>query len=175
MKGSGSVESGELEWRDLYSPETNSFLSIKNKAESRPVPDKAALFALIKHSLTRYGRESNLGTEEAALSAFLENSCLQTASLLLVRRLESTVCSYLGYIDNFQQVYRVKAAGGVSGLTDSSLAQMGVFPISAQAYLGVHTEREEERRVCSEIIEFGRAGKRTGGRRQGVILVILCI
>ncbi len=112
--------------------------------------DKAALSAIINKSIKEQ--------DDEVIKSFLDNICLDTASLILVRRLESTICSYLGYIDNFKQVYRVKSVGRENNQIDSSFAQIGVFPISMNAYLSVFSERDEEKMISSEIAEFTKNG-----------------
>lgn len=154
-------------WFDLFSPETNSFISINNKLENTSPNEEINLPAtklaevlvnLIKNSLNTKLETSAVGPK---LNSFLSKSSPNSTSLFLVRSLNSHMCNYMGYIDNFKQVYQMKCADvKVMGETDRTCAQLGLFPISMQSYKSVHQESNEERIICEEIQGYEMADNR---------------
>lgn len=87
------------------------------------------------------------------ITEYLNDISLETTSLFMLRNLNSHVCNYLNYIDNFKQIYQVKATNALSEI-DSRFYQLGVYPISMQSYQAIHRESDEEKQICNEIMNF---------------------
>ena len=155
-----SIDSQSLpNWHDLYSPETNSFLSITNKqnpeSHSENLDIDAKNHAMNKLSYLIQVSINQEFTEPMIqqMTEFLFDISLETSSLFILRNLNSHVCNYLNYIDNFKQIYQVKSTDALNDI-DSRFYQLGVYPISLQSYQATHRESDEEKVILNEIMNF---------------------
>lgn len=145
----------DLKWYDLYSPETNSFIRISTKQTAEQDGSVDGLYDSLLDLMKYLTRQSDLQQSlELALQQFLRNmSPTCQTSLFLVRNLNSQMCNYLNYIDNFKQVYQMQC-GDMKELsdTDRSFAQLGLFPIT-NSY---QCESSEDRAACDLMMSFNQ-------------------
>ena len=146
-------------WFDLYSPETNSFVTILNKAEQESFKEYATLTneqlneVLIKQILN-YAQICPNETLIANLESYLTHFQLKKASVFLLKSLNSPMCNYINYIENFQQVYQLPTANcQATNEIDSEFIRMGIYPVTAQNFNKIHRESIEEKLVCDEILQ----------------------
>lgn len=153
-------DQGISKWYDLFSPETNSYISITNKLdkiinEKVTLPQEKVsevLYNLIKSSLKN---QVDIAMHYTKLNSFLKDFSINTSSLFLIRSLNSHMCNYLNYIDNFKQVYQTRYIEMKSlNETDKNISQLGLFPISLQVFKSVHFESIEEKNICEEILSY---------------------
>ena len=144
-------------WFDLYSPETNSYLSLSNaqtiETNSNQM-DENQNETLAKKIIFK----CNLNIDNSLylkLKEFIIRNEFSTgsSSLFALKNLKSQICDYLSYYDNFHHLYQ----SGI-GLTkqqdfDSKLAKIGIFPVDAENFGAIKIERTEEKQITKEILE----------------------
>ena len=146
-------------WFDLYSPETNSFVTVLNRADQEPFKEYVTLTneqlkeVLIKQ-IFNYAQICPNETLTANLESYLTHFQLKKASLFLLKSLNSPMCNYINYIENFQQVYQLPTANcQATNEIDSELIRMGIYPVMTQNFNKIHRESIEEKLVCDEILQ----------------------
>lgn len=148
-------EQTDLQWYDLYSPETNSFIRISTKQSTGQGGSVEGLYHSLVDLIRHLTKQTDMQqSQELALQQFLANiSPTCQTSLFLVRNLNSHMCNYLNYIDNFKQVYQMQC-GDMKELsdTDRSFAQLGLFPIT-NSY---QSESSEDRAACDLIMNYNQ-------------------
>ena len=145
-----------MKWYDIYSPETNSFVRISNKLESNSSGMDSSienLYSSLVDLIKQLTKQADVQSHDLALKQFLTQVSSMAASLFLVGNLNSHMCNYMSYIDNFKQIYQMQYAD-LKELsdTDRSFAQLGLFPI----HNSYQTESDQDRAVCNEILNFNQ-------------------
>ena len=151
---------------DLYSPETNSYLSILNNRNESHENDNNENTQEIDYLSMQI--RANTGLEfdnqlELKLREFLKQNKFNssTSSLFVLRALKSHMCNYLSYFENFQHVYQSPSAL-VSNIADdknqnlanfdAKLEKLNIFPIGSEHFNAIHLERDEEIAIVNEIL-----------------------
>jgi hypothetical protein len=166
LKRLGFENSTQFKWFDLYSPETNSYLSILNNRNESHENDNNENTQEIDYLSMQI--RANTGLEfdnqlELKLREFLKQNKFNssTSSLFVLRALKSHMCNYLSYFENFQHVYQSPSAL-VSNIADdknqnlvnfdAKLEKLNMFPIGSEHFNAIHLERDEEIAVVNEIL-----------------------
>lgn len=157
-------EANAFRWHELYSPETNSYLSVKNQNANETVnndmnnKDQFGNFLLdrIKFYL-------NIVIDQAVeekLQNFLcqdENFNFQTGSLVVIHTLKSQMCNYLSYFENFKNVYQSlhdnkSELKKTNNQIDEKISKIGLYPVSRSHFDHIRLDNNEEISVIREII-----------------------
>lgn len=143
-------------WFDLFSPESNSYLTILNKQEDD------ANFGLTYHQIiSKIQNLFHINIEnsiEENLRNFLvkTNFNNKTSSLFAIRPLKSQLCNYICHFDNFQTVYQTNMNSSELTAENQSMYQImnkfGIFPISEQHFNAIQLENENEKETVQEIV-----------------------
>jgi polynucleotide 5'-hydroxyl-kinase GRC3/NOL9 len=162
LKSSKVIDSSMTKWYDLYSAETNSFLSISTNSTA---PLEVNTNALLLNERQREDLLNKLQLncdftmdtdQKKQLNEFLlkNDFTAETSSLIVLQELKSQMCNYLSYYENFHHIYQ--AANGLmieeERDFDSKLAKMGVFPVQVQNFNAIKMETSEEKLVADDIL-----------------------
>jgi hypothetical protein len=147
-----------LKWFDIYSPETNAFLSLTNnldiKENKNSNSEQVKEFLVDKISKLS-GSDSNNSEFVQKLKNFLNYFSSNTTTLLLVRCLRSSICNYLGYFENFQKIYHsftgLNHSNNFQNEIDLKLARIGLYPVSLHNFNSVFLNSDEEKEVIKEL------------------------
>ena len=141
---------------ELYSAETNSFLSIStsvsNDASSSSL-DENQSDMLIRQIIQNYNLNGVDTSVYLKFKDFLRENqfSAETSSLFVLHALKSHMCSYLSYFENFHHVYESSAGVIAHQDLDSKLAKLGVFPVESQNFNAIKIETNEEKQIASEV------------------------
>lgn len=149
-------------WVDLYSPETNSYLSIANSRSSNEMDQidvSSDLLNKIKDCLSLTLENSM----DQKLQDFLQknNFSPNSSSLFILRSLKSQFCNYISYFENFQHIYQSQLVGSKNDIVnlnlnsseiDSLMAKLGIYPVPSNFFNAIHVESLEEKTVVNEIL-----------------------
>ena len=159
IKSSGLLDNRNegSKWFDLYSAETNSYVSISNTQiveNSYDQLDDNQKEDLAKQIMLK----CNISIDNSiflSLKKFMTSNefCAQTSSLFALKILKSQMCDYLSYFDNFHHIYQSGIGFAKQQDFDSKLAKIGVFPVDPQNLGAIKIERTEEKQIVKEILE----------------------
>jgi hypothetical protein len=160
MRAQLDQSSSSLKWYDLYSPESNSFLTVLNKKQPSEMHDtmeeSQADFTHLSRSIYfSLALNRDFDSFDRSLKEFLQKFPTNSSSLFVLKALNSQMCNYFGYFENFHSVYHAASSGvelnrQKSSHVDEKLTQMGIFPISSEHFNAIHLEQEEEKFIMSK-------------------------
>ena len=153
----------QQKWFDLYSPETNSYLSIINNRDESQTNDENSLDAEYVIMQIKLNTGLNIDNQmEMKIREFLVQAQFSsnTSSVFVLRPLKAHMCNYLSYFENFQHVYQSPSALISSdddknqnlANFDAKLEKFNIFPIGSEHFNAIHLEREEEVAIFNEIL-----------------------
>jgi hypothetical protein len=150
------IETNTAKWFDLYSAETNSYLSILNtqnvEANCNQIDDSQKE-AIAKQMMSKF----NLNIDNSQYLKFKEfmsqnKFTAETSSLFALKILKSQSCDYLSYYENFHHIYQSGIGLSEHQDFDSKLAKLGIFPVEPQNFSAIKIERNEEKQIAKEIL-----------------------
>ena len=146
----------QSKWFDLYSPETNSFLSIINKHETKEASNLVVEQQFLINRIKQLA-QINSNEFDQNLQLFLNDFSSNTSSLFLIRGFKSQICDYLGYFENFQKIYNsysgfdsIEKSNGNQNETDVKFSHLGLYVVTEHNFNAVLIESDEEKRVANE-------------------------
>lgn len=148
-----------VKWFDLYSPETNSFLSISNKLNLSENITEANLEQQQTVLINRIKIMSQIDPSvfpEQSLRQFLRDFISNTTSLFLLRGFKSNVCNYFGYFDNLKQIYHSYQSlnkdnqSRVQNDAAVKFSHSGLYPVPENSFNAVLVESDDEREILNE-------------------------
>jgi len=161
--------SSNLKWYSLYSPESNSFLTVLNKQEISQVNEEEEamtgegesqidLSLVSRRIYLSLNLKRDFDAFDKSLKGFLQKFCIKSSSLFVLKAFNSQLCNYFGYFENFHSVYQATLSGiefnrQKSSQVEEKLAQMGIFPISSELFNAIHVEQEEEKSIINKFSE----------------------
>ena len=144
-------------WFDLYSPETNSFLSISNKLNLNENLTAANLEQQQNVLINRIQFLTQIELSqfpEKNLRLFLRDFMSNTSSLFLLRGLKSKIQNYFGYFDNLKQIYKSysskESQSELENHIDIKLSHLGLYPVADYNFNAVFVETDDEREIVLE-------------------------
>lgn len=154
------IDTTQDKWHDIFSPESNSYLTIINKQENNsnlsvPYPNILSKIQIICQTAI----DSSI---EEKIRDFLvrTNFNNHTSSLVVIRPLKSQLCNYICYFENFKNIYQTKIDSNELAKDNISMCNImnkfGIFPIPDQYFHGIHLENENEKEVVREVLAESR-------------------
>jgi polynucleotide 5'-hydroxyl-kinase GRC3/NOL9 len=151
-----------FKWHDLYSAETNSYLSIHNKFEQNLDPSSLNLKQSEENLVQKIRNQLNsYDLNVQKLSEFLHKSefSFSTSSLIALRPLNSLPCSYISYFDNFKHVYQSNLP--LNDSLDSTLGkQFGIYPVQSEFLSSILSESNEERKIANDLLNHNNENEK---------------
>lgn len=151
------------DWYDVYSPETNSFVSLFNKAKLNSRSNENGLN--INSILDRIKTVCNLNIDsksEENLEKFLKENefSAESSSLLAIKPLRSQICNYLSYFENFQYVYQSASQlhsdniNSIQNDVENKFINIGIHPVSSDHFNAIHIISNEEKEFAETLNKY---------------------
>lgn len=157
-----------FKWFDLYSPETNSFLSILNANQifQDSISNELDFGSFSQNIKTCLNMDNDLYSSiESNFLDFLNKNqfSTDTCSLIAIKPLKSQMCNYLNYFENFQHIYQSLPGttqshqngsnfNNNSNDLDFQLSKFGIYPIPVNYFNAVHIENQDEKNVIDQLL-----------------------
>jgi hypothetical protein len=146
------------DWYDVYSPETNSFVSLFNKAKLNSQSN-------IDTILNRIKIVSNLNIDsklEESLKKFLDQNefSVESSSLIAIKPLRSQISNYLSYFENFHNVYQStsKLHSDIDknhhNNFENKFLNVGIYPVSSDHFNAIHIISNEEKEFTESLANY---------------------
>jgi polynucleotide 5'-hydroxyl-kinase GRC3/NOL9 len=144
-----------IKWYDLFSPETNAFITISNKQseiESDQSLTESSINLLIQNVITTLSLSN---VNETSFNEFLRinNFSLNNSSLIILKSLNSKICNYLSHFKNLKVLYQNNSDTQQSKSDlDNLLQKIGIFPISSNNLNNVSIESTEDKCIINNLL-----------------------
>ena len=154
---------------NVYSPETHSHLYIRNKSTNDCEQESTQeILADVLENLR--GINKSLNEDNNSLVEYLKSNLEDegsTKSIILLKKLKSTLCNYFTKFDQFKHIYQ--AAHSINYITspnDIKLAYLGIYPIDS--LVSVMHMSHSDNKIINDIVQ------KTLDNRQKAEIVLAC-
>lgn len=161
------INCSQDKWYDLFSPESNSYLTISNIQEDNSNFIQSYEQILSKIQIISQINIDNLVEENIRNFLIKSNFDNQNSSLIAIRPLKSQPCNYICNFQNFQNIYQTSKES--NELLNQLFNKFGIFPIPCQNFNAIHYERDNEKNIVQQILTGNEANSE--GKKITILLL----